>query len=135
VSIAETGPLWAHIACCLDESPASRAALREAARLRGTGSGRLSLVNVAHGPPHDATLSAPDWLTAAAEESSGEPVVLRNLGVPAAAICDWADGARVDLIVATAHRGVRQRILLGSFAGHLARHAPCSVLLVRPPPS
>jgi nucleotide-binding universal stress UspA family protein len=125
-------PLWAHIACCVDESEASAAALREARRLRDQAPGRLTLVHVAFGPPHDATPPCPEWLAAVAAEGAGEPVMLTNLGVPAAAVCEWAAGARVDLIVASAHRGIRERILLGSFAGHLARHAPSSVLLTRP---
>ena len=129
---APTTSLWAHIACCVDESEASAAALREARRLRAQGPGRLTLLHVAFGPPHDATPPCPEWLAAAASEGAGEPVVLVNLGVPAAAVSEWAAGARADLIVASAHRGMRERILLGSFAGHLARHAPCPVLLVRP---
>jgi nucleotide-binding universal stress UspA family protein len=127
-----TASLWAHIACLVDDAEASAAALREARRIRAQGPGRLSIVHVAFGPPHDAAPAAPEWLAAAAAAGPGDPVVLVNLGVPAAAACEWAAGARVDLIVASAHRGVRERILLGSFAGHLARHAPCSVLLTRP---
>jgi nucleotide-binding universal stress UspA family protein len=89
-------------------------------------------VHVAYGPPHDATPARPAWLDAAASEAGGHPVVLVNLGVPAAAVSEWAAGARVDLIVcASANDGLRERIL-GSFAGYLARRAPCSVLLTRP---
>ncbi|HEX2504520.1 MAG TPA: universal stress protein [Miltoncostaeaceae bacterium] len=127
----ERAPLWGHIACCLDESDASAEALREAARLRAHAGARLSVVHVAAGPPHDAAPPAPAWLTAAAVEAGGQAVLLVNLGLAASAVCEWAADARADLIVASAHRGVRERILLGSFAGHLARHAPCSVLLVR----
>ena len=43
-------------------------------------------------------------------ERKGEPVVLVNLGVPAAAVSEWAAGARTDLIVASAHRGTLERI-------------------------
>ena len=90
------------------------------------------MVHVAAGPPHDAAPPPPAWLAAAAAEAGGHPVLLVNLGMAASAVTEWAAEARVDLLVASAHRGVRERILLGSFAGHLARHAPCSVLLVRP---
>lgn len=127
-----TGP-WGHIACAIDDSEASATALREAARLRDAAGGRLSVVHVATGPPHDASHPPPAWLAAAAADAGGHPVMLTNLGRAASAICDWADDARVDLLVAASHRGMRERILLGSFAGHLANHAPCSVLLVRPP--
>jgi nucleotide-binding universal stress UspA family protein len=35
-------------------------------------------------------------------------------------------------MVAATHRGLVERALLGSFAGYLAHHAPCSVFLVPP---
>jgi nucleotide-binding universal stress UspA family protein len=38
----------------------------------------------------------------------------------------------VDLLVAGVYRGMASRALLGSFAQHLAYHAPCPVLLVGP---
>lgn len=53
-------------------------------------------------------------------------------GYPPAVVCEWAEREDVDLIVASSSRGVVARVLLGSFAGYLARHAPCSVLLTRP---
>jgi nucleotide-binding universal stress UspA family protein len=53
-------------------------------------------------------------------------------GYPPAAVCDWAAEADVDLVVAAAHRGLVQRMLLGSFAAYLAHHSPCTILLVRP---
>jgi nucleotide-binding universal stress UspA family protein len=125
---------WGHIACAIDNSEASAAALREAARLRALAGGRLSVVHVAAGPPHDAAAPPPAWLASAAAEAGGHPVLLVNLGMAASAVCEWAAEARVDLLVASAHRGVRERIVLGSFAGYLARHCRCSVLLVRPAP-
>jgi nucleotide-binding universal stress UspA family protein len=126
-----TTPLWRHIACFVDESEKSAEALREAARLRAGSSARLSVVHVTVGPPHDVAPPPPAWLSGAAAEAGGQPVLLVNLGHQASAACEWAAQARVDLIVASAHRGMRDRIMLGSFAGHLARHAPCPVLLVR----
>ena len=36
-------------------------------------------------------------------------------------------------LIAASHRGLVERVLLGSFAGYLVRHAPCAVLLTRPP--
>lgn len=128
----DRAPMWGHIACCVDESDASARALAEARRIQSRDGGRLSLVHVSYGPPHHATPPAPAWLADAAAAGPGDAVVLVNLGVPAAAICEWAAGARADLIVASAHRGMRERLRLGSFAGHLVRHAPCPVLLVRP---
>ena len=43
----------------------------------------------------------------------------------------YADNA-IDLIVGSAHRGVVARTMLGGFAGYVAYHAPCPVLLVHP---
>ena len=51
-------------------------------------------------------------------------------GYPPALVCSWAEATGCDLLVAGVHRGLVQRMLLGSFAGFLARHAPCAVLLV-----
>lgn len=129
--------LWSHIACCVDDSPGATAALAEARRLRAQGAGRLSFVHVAYGPPGGRTdpsvQQAQAWLEeTAAEVPSAEPVVLTNLGRPAGAVCSWAEESQVDLLVTSAHRGVRERTMLGSFAGHLAHHGPCTVLLVRP---
>jgi nucleotide-binding universal stress UspA family protein len=65
------------------------------------------------------------------EGAPGSEVVLLE-GVAAPTVCDWAGQEGVDLIVAGAHRGLLQRVALGSFAGYLTHHAPCAVLLVRP---
>lgn len=48
------------------------------------------------------------------------------------AICDWADDHRVDLVVLGTHglTGIK-RLLLGSIAERVIRHAPCSVMIVR----
>lgn len=48
------------------------------------------------------------------------------------AMCDWADDHEVDLIVLGTHglTGLR-RLLLGSIAERVVRHAPCSALVVR----
>ena len=37
------------------------------------------------------------------------------------------------LLIGVRHHGRAERILLGSFASHLAYNAPCAVLLVHPP--
>ena len=49
------------------------------------------------------------------------------------AVCDWAAAHAVDLLIGVRHHGRAERILLGSFASHLAYNAPCAVLLVHPP--
>jgi nucleotide-binding universal stress UspA family protein len=143
--VPETGARYAHIACCIEDSDASRLALAEARRLRALGPGRLSLVHVAPIPlvyapgapgvwtpdPNDIAEVERAWLDGVAADVPGaEPVALD--GYPPEAVCDWAAEAGVDLLVAAAHRGLVQRMLLGSFAGYLAHHAPCTILLVRP---
>jgi len=138
------GGLYAHIACCIDDSSASELALTEARRLRAMGTGRLSVIHVGSEPP-DYGLAGAGTVRAEflAEQQAwfesqvrpDESAVLLT-GAPAGrAVCEWAaiDG-HPDLIVAAAYRGLWERVALGSFAADLARHAPCSVLLVRATP-
>ena len=56
-------------------------------------------------------------------------------GEPRTAIVDFAERIKADLIVVGSHgrRGL-PRILLGSVSEYVARHAPCSVEIVRPVP-
>lgn len=55
-------------------------------------------------------------------------------GSPAKEICKFAHETRCDLIVMGSHgRSGIERILLGSVAEHVVRHAPCAVLAVRLP--
>ncbi len=50
------------------------------------------------------------------------------------AIVDAAAAEQADVVVMATHgRGGIGRALLGSVADHVVRHAPCPVLLVRPP--
>lgn len=136
------GP-YAHVACCIDDSEASMRALAEARRLRALGPGRLSLVHVAPraliedpvpgggpGAPRDIATDQRDWLVATAAAVPGAEAVPLT-GVAADTAVAWAREAGPDLIVAAAHRGALERALLGSFAGHLAREAPCPALLTR----
>jgi nucleotide-binding universal stress UspA family protein len=72
------------------------------------------------------------WLDEEASGAPGAETVLLGPGHAPSAVCDWALDAGVDLLVAGANRSLLERVLLGSFAGYLARHAPCPVLLARP---
>ena len=134
-----------HIAVCVDRSDAAQDALTEARRLRAmAGPGTLSVVHVAPWPllytgeagawapdPEDIESAARGWLTElVATIPEGEAVLLD--GYPPAAVCSWAEDAGIDLLVAASHRGLVERVLLGSFAAYLVRHSPCSVLLTRP---
>lgn len=135
---------YRHIACCVDDSPASHGALEEALRLRALGPGRLSIVHVATapaligysrwGPEHQHFFyTAGEWLNALAATVPGaEPVLL--WGHPATRVHQWAQESGCDLLVAAAHTGPVERAVLGSFSRYLAYHAPCPVLLTRPRP-
>jgi nucleotide-binding universal stress UspA family protein len=138
------GAPYRHICCCLDESGASARALAEARRLRAVGQGRLTLLHVVQFPlpysagfgtqasPQDLALGAHQWLDPmAAEVPEGEAVMLQ--GYPGAEACEWAQRNAVDLLVCAAHRNLPQRLALGSFAHYLVNHAPCPVLVLRPP--
>jgi nucleotide-binding universal stress UspA family protein len=136
-----SGP-YDHIACSIDESDGSRAALAEARRLRALGPGRLSIVHVTpppivYGeslmlPPEDEIVTvAGEWLDRQRGLVDEAEAVLLS-GDPAPAVCHWARSEKPDLLVAGAYRGMFRRLALGSFAGYLAYHAPCPVLIVRP---
>lgn len=138
---------YRHIACCIDDSPASERALAEARRLRALGQGRLSLVHVVQFPlPYAVGFGAPQpdptdlidgarrWLDGIARDvDEGEAVLLE--GQPASEVCAWAAGNAVDLLICAAHHGLAHRLALGSFAHNLVGNAPCPVLVLRPPPA
>ncbi len=54
-------------------------------------------------------------------------------GEPSSSIINVAEAERADLIVVGTHGRARAgRLLLGSVSDHLARSAPCPVMVVRP---
>jgi nucleotide-binding universal stress UspA family protein len=135
---------YAHIACCVDDTAAARVALAEARSLRALSPGRLSLVHAGPRPlmerrgeqgwevdPRDRSVTERRWLEALAASVPGAEAV--PLTGNAEVVCEWAAEAGADLLVAASSKGVLQRVILGSFAAHIATHAPCPVLLVRPP--
>jgi len=134
---------YPHIACCLERSAASERALAEARRLRALGPGPLSIVHVLEGGiatlepqtvayTREYPTDLARWLQETAREEWEHPVLLEHEH-PARAVCEWAREARPDAIVAAAHRGALERLMVGSFAGYLAYHAPCPVILVPVP--
>lgn len=136
---------YRHITCCVDRSEASRTALAEAVRLRELGPGRLTLLHVADWgimvgaypgmamlDPEVVVRDSKEWLDQLVAETPGAEGVLLE-GYPAAVACEWAAANDTDLLVASSSRGLVDRWLLGSFAGYLTRHAPCTMLLTRPP--
>jgi nucleotide-binding universal stress UspA family protein len=61
------------------------------------------------------------------------PVILTS-SAPASAIVDYANEARIDLIIMGTHgRGTVAHMLMGSVAERVVRTAPCPVLTVRHP--
>lgn len=74
---------------------------------------------------------------AAQAETVDFPVTIHKgeaLGDPSREICDFARQLKVDLIVIGrhGHQGVIDRMLIGSTAERVVRHAPCSVLVTMP---
>ena len=134
---------YRHIACCLDGSPASDAALAAAMRARSLGESCLTLVHVmepgieaysglASDAVNDDMAGARQWMEQVVALAPGSEGVLLE-GHPATVVSEWARDAQVDLLVAVRHRGKVEHMLLGSFAQHLAYNAPCTVMLVHPP--
>jgi nucleotide-binding universal stress UspA family protein len=137
------------IACCIDDAPASLTALRQAAALAELTGARLLAVHVMPDADNftggqtiwstpketlvgDLAEEGRNWVLSRAREggaADAEPIVL--FGDPPSAVCDWAETAECDLLVAAAHREGFVRAILGHFTTHLARHAPCPVLVVR----
>lgn len=139
---------YEHVACFIDGSDAARHGLDHAIALRELSGGRLSVVHIVAAAPfivsfaatlggspvHDATLereAAGMWLEEQARGLERAECVLLE-GHPASVACDWARDAGCDLMVAATHRGLVERSILGSFAGHVAHNAPCPILLVPP---
>jgi nucleotide-binding universal stress UspA family protein len=139
------------ILCPIDFSDCSRQALRAAVRLANEHAAELELLHVWYLP---ATLYAGEnlvpngairqmereaarGLEAALAEARGlgaQRVGTRLLsGVPWPTIVDVASEPSIDLIVAGTHgRTGLARVILGSVVQRIVRHAPCSVLVVRP---
>jgi nucleotide-binding universal stress UspA family protein len=138
---------YPHIACCVEDSPGSRAALEEAAGLRDAlGPGRLTVLHVrslgveggipAEGAwladPSESDAVAAAWLDELTRRyPSAEPLVVQG-GHAASVVCEWAEAHAVDLLVAGGYRGRLERIYRGSFAAHLVHRAPCTVMIARP---
>ena len=122
-----------HIACCVDESPATLEALATAARVRGAGTTAFTVVHAVGSPAAGESESEARRLLDDAARKTGAQTAL-VYGHPPVAIARWAAEEAVDLLVAASHRGGVSRVALGSFARHLAHRAPCSVLFTRPRP-
>lgn len=136
----------AHVVCCVEDSPGSKAALSEALAVHERSGGRLSVVHVVD-VAERAALSAGEvvaawpededvaitWLDDLVEGIEGaEAVLLRGAGA-ARSVVGWAKDAGADLIIVGGMRGKVDRALRGDFARYVAGHAHCSVLVARAP--
>lgn len=139
------------ILCPTDFSPGSQQALRAAVRIANEMSAELVLAHVWYIPPmgfageftfspsvlQEMTDEAQQGLDAAVREASaaGAKCVSGKMlnGAPWVEIVSLLERDAFDLCVIGTHgRSGLARILLGSVAEKVVRHAPCSVLAVRP---
>ncbi len=135
---------YEHVGCFVDESPASRAALHHAERLRDQlGAPRLSIVHlipprvyfgVIYPPEDTSPPTTPEWLDELGTQVPRAQVVCIDSfsAYPPAEAVRWASSEGVDLAVAARHRGLFERTVLGGFAAYLAYHATCPVTLIPP---
>jgi nucleotide-binding universal stress UspA family protein len=135
------------IACCVDRDDAAGTVVAEALAIARDAPGRVTLVHVlappaaivagpfAYVPPPSETRDeAVAWLDGLAAAHPGVRTVILD-GSPAREVCGWARRKGIGLLVASAHRTLVERTMVGGFASYLAYHAPCSVLLVHPAPT
>jgi nucleotide-binding universal stress UspA family protein len=139
------------ILCGVDFSPASECALELAADLARRHRCQLTVAHVQEPPTAvaaDMLVSPPELFDEAvrqserelercrvrAQELSDRPARSAMLmGPPADALVAWAREHPCDVVVVATHgRGGLKRLVLGSVAEKVARHAPCSVVVARP---
>lgn len=139
------------ILCATDFSSCSYQALRVAARIANTSNAELVVVHVWYLPPPAVAgeyVFPPNVTQEVVDDSqrsldqavldakaAGAKQVTGTLvsGVPWAEVIALLEGQAFDLCVLGTHgRTGLSRILLGSVAEKIIRHAPCSVLAVRP---
>jgi nucleotide-binding universal stress UspA family protein len=138
------------ILAATDFSPASEDAVATAADLSRSRQTRLHLLHVVPGVHVPYTIEpvvfdfshvirrsvdlAHEQLGALAARYDVEPDRLTTAvvnGPPAAEILRYTRDHAIDLLVLGAHgHGVLDRLLIGSVAERVSRHAPCAVLLV-----
>ncbi len=136
-----------HILACVDFSEHSTAALAEVGEYARANGSKVTLIHIADPQafiPPQAVLEPESATDRKAHER--ELAALRDAHLdgieaelavvedhaPARAICDYASGHGVDLIVVGSHgRGGMERWLIGSVAERVVRHANANVYVVR----
>jgi nucleotide-binding universal stress UspA family protein len=145
------GMSFKKILCPVDFSAGSRQALAVAVRLASEADAELVLAHVWYVPAamfpvehplpvqivqqlNDDAQRALDLAVRDASALGAKRLTSTLLtGIPWSAIVDLPDDPEFDLVVIGTHgRTGLARILLGSVAEKVVRHAPCSVLVVRP---
>lgn len=143
---------WRRILVPLDFSPTSLKALQTAVPLARQSGAQLLLLNVVEPNPYPAgmdggVLVLPDSVVVACHARQHLPRVARRWVPPsvrvvslvgqgraASVIVDTAGEKRVDLIVLSTHGHTGlERLLMGSTAEQVVRHAQCPVFVVRKP--
>ena len=140
-------PAIRRVLLATDLSPTSELATGWALELARGNDAEMLVVSVID--PHDLQTPAGSYHTRVDQvrerrESIAQRLVQRgrSLGVsvtflvwtgdPGESIVAAAESEAVDLILVGAHtRGALGRLLMGSVSEHVARHAPCPVLIVR----
>ena len=137
--------MFKHILCPVDFSPCARAALTLATELAASSNASLTIAHVWEISPYVApgVMSAGDAIETlltdaeallaewAASAKTTQTVLVR--GLPWAAIIQLLEDNRAyDIAVLGTHgRSGLRRVLVGSVAERVVRHAPCAVLVVR----
>jgi len=137
------------VVACSDLSPESERAIEEAGELATRFDGALTLAHVytVDVPPFtytgpseirkDAGMEdhAQEWLGKLRDDKLGEQeatIEVREHASPVGGICDIAEARKADLVAVGTHgRTGFKRLLIGSVAERVIRHAPCSVLVAR----
>jgi nucleotide-binding universal stress UspA family protein len=142
-------PVRRHVLCPVDLSEGSKRAAELAAELAAAAGARLTLLHVlqlpaAHGPELSlpnylediegaATRLLDEWAGTLRVRSKVTVATCTAIGSPASEILTMLDTEpSVDLVVVGSHgRKGLGRLLLGSVAEQVVRHAPCPVLVAR----
>ncbi|MGN6105726.1 MAG: universal stress protein [Kofleriaceae bacterium] len=144
-------PRFRKILTAIDFSPYSREAFAVAARFAAESDAPLAIVHVLHpmvfslGEPgmtattiesvlEDAKLALGEWAQEALSLGATRATTAVMTGAPWHEIVGMLYDGGFDLAVLGTHgRTGIQHVLIGSVAEKVVRHAPCTVMVVRPP--
>lgn len=145
VAIARTGigrrETFTRVAACIDTDGRSDLVLDLSERVAAAYGGEVTAVHVMddlqrhtyYGLSPDPDEWLAEWAKAMDDLAGDRDVeqVLLHGDFAGHKISAWAEEESIDLLVAAAHRGAVERVLVGGFANHLAHHAPCDLLVAR----